>query len=131
MSLIIVKKSRKPVGIPTILISEKSELISFNTSFMQNPVLNGAKYVRVAYDPDERIIAFDFTSEENLKTDEHFKLGQKGMTSIKATSLLNSFNLKIKDIAGTYTGDALKGPESIEGFSENGFVIYIDKRSNS
>lgn len=117
---------------PKITINEKIKTISFSAGFFRNHNINeeNTKFIRLGYDADTNEIGIDFlrkpeNSDEAMKL-TYTKTGTAASCPIR--SLLTSFALDIKDVSGAYKNDAIVGPTKIEEFSDEGFLLKVNKR---
>jgi len=115
-----------------ITINEKIKTISFSAGFFRNHNLNqdNAQFVRLGYDADTNEVGIDFLGKSD-NSDEAMKLTYTKTgtaASCPIRHLLTSFALDIKDVSGLYKDDAIVGPTKINGFTDEGFLLKVNKR---
>lgn len=116
-----------------ITINDKIKTITFSVGFFRTQKLNhnNTQYVRFGYDVDTNEIGIDFLRKFD-SDGEAMKLTytkSKSAASCPIRSLLATFNMDIKDISGTYINDAIIGPTKIIEFTDQGFLLKINKRT--
>ncbi|KAA3656736.1 MAG: hypothetical protein DWQ10_14765 [Calditrichaeota bacterium] len=132
MPMLVAKRGARPSDVK-ITIRKAQKSITFSTGFFRKHNINAdnTKFLRLGYDEETREIGFDLLKSDD-KSGEALKIafskpGTSGSCPINP--ILIQFNVNIDDIAGVYTEKAISGPEKIEGFSKNGFVLKIAKRA--
>jgi hypothetical protein len=131
MAMIAARRGSRPSNVK-IIINEKLIRISFSPGFLRKHQYDSSntKYVRIGYDKETKEIGLEFIgvvfdNNEAMKL-TYTKYGSSASCPIR--SLLTSASLKINQISGTYGDSAIVGPQKIEGFSDNGFIIKVDRR---
>jgi hypothetical protein len=131
MAMIAAKKGSRPSS-SQITINDKIMTINFSAGFFRDnkSLLEKVEYVKLGYDTDTKQIGVGFLIEDD-KSGELMKLSYTPThtaASCPVRSLITSFSLNIKDIAGVYSGDAIDGPTKIDGFADDGFLLKISHR---
>ena len=115
-----------------ITINDKIKTITFSVGFFRNQNINpgNTKFVRIGYDADTNEIGIDFLRKSD-SNEEAMKLTYtktRTAASCPIRSLLTTFALDIKDISGTYIKTAIIGPTKIKEFTDQGFLLKVNKR---
>ena len=131
MAFTIVKKGSRSSE-PKVYISESSKTMAFSAGFFRNYhiKLDKEQYVRLAYDSTAKEIAFEF-SKERLNDKEYLKLTlvqSKTSASCSINPIIVTFKMKAGQLAGTYEDEAINGPQKINGFSDNGYILKTKLR---
>jgi hypothetical protein len=82
------------------------------------------------YDRVFKKIGLSFSKERDVNSYRlNFIGGSSRNATVSVSALIKTTDLTVDEIAGIYEGDAIEGPVEIEGFSDSGFLLHIDKRS--
>jgi hypothetical protein len=118
-----------------ITINETIKTLSFSAGFFRAYNINpeNAKFLRIGFDADQNEIGLDFLKKPD-SSGEALKLTYTASgtgASCPIRSLLTSFALDAKDVSGIYKNDAIVGPIKIGGFSDEGFILKVNKRQTT
>jgi hypothetical protein len=123
-----------PRGIRTshvrITISKTTKRINLFVGFSKKHNLTKEyKKVFIGYDEDKKTIGLRFAKIADIDKDAFSIIWAKTRyASFSAVPLLNTFDLKPEDVAGTYENEALSGPITVSGFGDNVYLLDTNKR---
>ncbi len=131
MAMVAARRGARPSAIK-ISIRKAQKSIMFSTGFFRahNISAENSKFIRLGYDSEKKIIGLEFLKSDD-KSGEALKLAYSKpgtSASCPVNPILISFDINVDLIAGDYLENAISGPQKIDGFSKNGFLLNVAKR---